>query len=179
MDFIMKVDYWIYKVLSKIGRNHQILVKYYRKKGVQIGSKCLICSNVLTREPFLVSIGNHTTISTNVTLLTHDYSSHLVIKGSSSLFGRITIGDNCFIGANSIIMYGVTLGNNVIVGSGSVVTKSFMQENIIIAGNPARVIGTWDEYRDRYSELAAPARSRISYDELYHELKLGKYLVKK
>ena len=165
--------------MCKITRNHQTLVKYYRKKGVSIGEKCLICSNVLTREPFMVSIGNHTTISTNVTLLTHDYSAHLVIKGSSSLFGRIMIGDNCFIGANSTIMYGVTLGNNIIVGAGSVVTKSFTQENIIIAGNPAHVVGTWEGYRSKYTEVAAPSMSQITYDELYDSLKNGRYLVEK
>jgi maltose O-acetyltransferase len=51
----------------------------------------------------------------------------------------ITIGDNCWIGGNSVINPGVSLGNNVVVGSGSVVTKSF-GDNVVIAGNPAKII---------------------------------------
>lgn len=52
----------------------------------------------------------------------------------------IIIGDNCWIGMNSIILPGVELQNHTIVGAGSVVTKSFEEENIVIAGNPARKI---------------------------------------
>lgn len=51
----------------------------------------------------------------------------------------VTIGDDVWIGGNSVILPGVTLGNNVIVGANSTVTKSF-GDNVIIAGNPARVL---------------------------------------
>lgn len=62
------------------------------------------------------------------------------------LYGRITIGNNCFIGAHAIVMYGVTLADNVIVGAGSVVTKSVTESNVILAGNPARIVGTWEVF---------------------------------
>lgn len=51
----------------------------------------------------------------------------------------VTIGDDVWIGANSIILKGVTLGNRVVVGAGSIVTKSF-PDDCIIGGNPARII---------------------------------------
>ncbi len=175
----MQVGYYFYKLISKVTNNHQILVQYYRRRGVKIGKACLICSNPVTQEPFLISIGNHTTISTNVTLITHDYSCHLIIPESSSLFGKITIGDNCFVGAKSTIMYGVTLADNTVVGAGSVVTRSFLEPNKIIAGNPARVIGTWAGYREKYSEKAAPSISKMSFENLYRELKKGNYLIEK
>lgn len=53
--------------------------------------------------------------------------------------GPILIGDNCFIGLNSIILKGTTIGNNSVVGAGSVVCGSF-PANVILAGNPAKII---------------------------------------
>lgn len=58
---------------------------------------------------------------------------------------EIIIGDNCWIGMNSVILPGVTLGNHTIVGAGSIVTKSFTDGNCIIAGNPAKIIRKLDE----------------------------------
>ncbi|WKB82829.1 DapH/DapD/GlmU-related protein [Cellulophaga lytica] len=52
----------------------------------------------------------------------------------------IVLGENCWIGMNSVILPGVTLNSNIIVGAGSVVTKSFNESNIIIAGSPAKKI---------------------------------------
>ena len=84
------------------------------------------------------------------------------------------------MGANSTILYGVTIGNNILVAAGSVVTKSFTEENIIIAGNPARKIGTWDEYRKKYAKFATPPGDEIPFSELCKELRgSDKYLVKR
>ena len=55
------------------------------------------------------------------------------------IVGKISIGDNCFIGVGSILLPGVTLADNFIVGAGSVVTKSFEKGNVI-AGVPAKRI---------------------------------------
>jgi acetyltransferase-like isoleucine patch superfamily enzyme len=49
------------------------------------------------------------------------------------------IGEDCFIGARSIILPGVTIGDNCVVGSGSVVTKD-VPTGSIVAGNPAQII---------------------------------------
>jgi len=51
----------------------------------------------------------------------------------------VTIGDGCFIGANSIILKGTVLGKNCVVGAGSVVHGSF-PDNCVIAGNPAKIV---------------------------------------
>lgn len=176
MDF----GFYVAKIKSKIFHNRKIMNDFYRKKGVKIGDGCLICSNIATSEAFLISIGNNCTISTNVSFITHDYSAHIILEGTSDLYGKISIGDNCFIGANSTLLYGVTLGNNILVAAGSIVTKSFTEENIIIAGNPARIIGTWDEYRKKYANKATPPGDVISFHDLCQELKSSdKYLIKR
>ena len=144
-----KICWWYAKIKSKIFNSHEILVQYYRKRGVKIGHNCLICSNPVTKEAFLLEIGNNVTVATNVTFLTHDFSAHLLYPDKTDCFGRIVIGDNCFIGANSVVLYGVTLAKNIIVAAGSVVTKSFDEPNIIIGGNPAKVIGTWEHYKSK------------------------------
>lgn len=56
----------------------------------------------------------------------------------------VTIGDNCWIGANSTINPGVTIGDNVVVGSGAVVTKD-VPDNCVVAGVPAKIIRRLDE----------------------------------
>ena len=51
----------------------------------------------------------------------------------------ITIGDNVWIGGNTVVVPGVTIGSNVVIGAGSVVTKD-IPDNVVAAGNPCRVI---------------------------------------
>ena len=75
-------------------------------------------------------------------MLTHDgasiVASRLVNKPYDK-FGNIAIGDNVFIGIDSIILPGVTIGSNVIIGVGSVVTTD-VNDDSIVAGVPARFI---------------------------------------
>ena len=134
------------KVVSIFGVSRKKLTsKWFRHYGMKIGDNCTICCNILTSEPYLVAIGNNVTISAPVQLLTHDNSIIKLSQGKvTDTFGAISIGDNCFIGANSVILPGVTLAENIVVAAGSIVTKSFFESNIIIGGNPAKKITTWD-----------------------------------
>ena len=103
----------------------------------------------MTPEPYLIDIGNNVTIAGNVTFVTHDNSSIKVNSKKPNLFGYIHIGDNSFIGQGAILMYGVSLPNDCIVASGSVVVNSFSRDRIIVGGNPARIIGSWDDFSIR------------------------------
>ena len=122
---------------------------FFRKNGMSTGEDCHIYSNILPAEPYLVSIGDNVTISSEVIFVTHDNSIIKINPLWPNIFGFINIGNNCFIGQRATIMYGVSLANNIIVASGSVVTHSFEEERIIIAGNPARKIGTWESMEER------------------------------
>lgn len=59
--------------------------------------------------------------------------------------GKIVIGDNVFIGANSTLLYDVTIGSNVIIGAGSVITKD-IPDGTVCAGVPCRVIGKFEDF---------------------------------
>ena len=114
-----------------------------------IGEGTKIASNLITSESYLITIGKNVTISHGVDFVTHDNCVCKLFGVSNDLYGRINIGDNCFIGAHATILYGVNIANNVIVASGSVVTKSITEERVIVAGNPARIIGSWETFENK------------------------------
>lgn len=95
-----------------------------------------------------IRIGSNAMLAPRVSLVTAEHPLDPVKRNSGLEFGRpITIGDNCWVGADVTIIGGVTLGNNIVVGAGSVVTKSF-EDNVVIAGNPAQIIKTIDVNED-------------------------------
>lgn len=147
------VEYYFYKLISKLKRekNKETLNRWFVRKGIHMpldGNIHINC-NIAKNEPHLIYIGENTTLAGGVELVTHDNSISKVISNSTDLFGKITIGKNCFIGANSVILYGVTIPDNVIVAAGSVVTKSVFNSNVIIAGNPAKIIGDWESFEKK------------------------------
>lgn len=85
-----------------------------------------------------IVIGKRTQIAPNVGIITSNHDIHNIEK--HSMPKDVIIGDDCWIGMNSLILPGVVLGNRTIVGGGSIVTKSFPEGNCVIAGNPAKVI---------------------------------------
>jgi acetyltransferase-like isoleucine patch superfamily enzyme len=117
-----------------------------RHLGAHVGEGCRIYTSHFGSEPFLISIGNKVTITSGVKLITHDGSTWLMNdeKGRRYSYQRVTIGNNVFIGVNSIIMPGVNIEDNTIIAAGSVVTKS-IPKGKIVAGVPAIIIG---EYKD-------------------------------
>lgn len=92
-----------------------------------------------------IKIGKNATIGANCKIIDNDFhpldpeQRRLNLNKEFTARAPITIGDNCFIGMNSIILKGTTLGDNVVVGAGSIVHGTF-PDNCIIAGNPAKII---------------------------------------
>lgn len=103
--------------------------------------------------PFLIEIGDNVTITRGVCFVNHDGGVALFRKEYPGLnvFGKIKVGNNVFIGINSIILPGVTVGNNVVIGACSLVNKD-IPDNVVVAGIPARVIKSLDEYKEKSLE---------------------------
>lgn len=104
---------------------------------------------------FLIEIGSNVTMSIRVTLLAHDASTKKSLGYTK--IGKIHIGDNVFIGANATVLPGVCVGNNSVVGANSVVTKN-VPENTVVAGNPARVVCSLSEFKEKNSAIMQKTR---------------------
>lgn len=109
--------------------------------GVEIGKNCLISTKNFGGEPFLISIGNNVRIAQGVCFYTHG-GIWIFRKEYPDMdyFGKIKIGNNCYIGEDAKILPGVTIKDNCIIGAGSIVSKS-VPEGSMVAGNPAKYIG--------------------------------------
>lgn len=164
--------YWYVKLKKMTEMDYKIMLM--RRNGVKIGKDCKIYSFINPVETSLVHIGDRTTISSNVHFCTHDNAICKAIPGMTDLMGKITVGNDCFIGMNSILLYGVTLGDHCIVGAGAVVTKSFSAGSVI-AGNPARFICGIEDYADKYRKQAydyekIPLAEQPAFFEAHPEL---------
>jgi acetyltransferase-like isoleucine patch superfamily enzyme len=82
-------------------------------------------------NPRGLHIGKYTVVTFGAAVLTHDYVNNRDRD--------VYIGDNCFIGAHSIILPGVTIGDNCIVSAASVVVRD-LPAGSLVTGNPARVV---------------------------------------
>ncbi len=114
----------------------------------QVEDKCIIDPS----HCWLIEIGDRVTLAPRVYILAHDASTKRTL--GYTVIGRVTIGNDVFVGAGTIILPNTHIGNNVVIGAGSVVSRS-IPDNSVAVGNPARVIGTFDDYvSKRKSEMA-------------------------
>lgn len=97
-----------------------------------------------------INIGKGTYIAPNVGIITANHSKTNLDTHDDAK--TVSLGKECWIGMNSVILPGVNLGDNTIVGAGSVVTKSFPQGNCVIAGNPAKVIKSTTKETENINE---------------------------
>lgn len=115
------------------------------KMGMKVGKNFGRLNGVIldSSHCWLIEIGDNVTMAPRVHILCHDASTKQFLNYTK--IGRVTIGDNVFIGAETVVLPGVTIGNNVIVGANSTVTHD-VPANTVVVGSPARVICTLEEY---------------------------------
>jgi acetyltransferase-like isoleucine patch superfamily enzyme len=155
----------------------RIRLAVLRRRGLRIGRDCRILEPLphIMNEPYLVSIGNHCTISSGVAFVTHDGATWLFRDEPEyrnlRRYAAIEIHEDCFIGTRAIILPGATVGPNAIVGAGTVVTED-VAPNTVGDSNPAHFICTMDEYKAKMLQkgMRLSARSRAA---LRRELEVG------
>ena len=99
---------------------------------------------------WLITIGDNVTLAPRVHVLCHDASTCKPL--GFARIGRVTIGNDVFVGAESVILPGVRIGNNVVIGANSTVTKD-IPDNSVAVGSPAVVISSYNEFVNRNRRL--------------------------
>lgn len=130
------------ELLGKTGENICIEAPFHCDYGwnIEVGENFFANYNLTILDVGKVTIGDNAQIAPNVSIYTAGHPVHPDSRNSGYEYGiPITIGDNVWIGGNTVILPGVTIGNNVVIGAGSVVSKD-LPDNVIAVGNPCRVI---------------------------------------
>ena len=101
-------------------------------------------------EPWIITLGHNVHITDGVRFVTHDGGTLIYRQFVPDLeiTKPIVVGNNVYIGTDTIILPGVTIGNNVVIGAGAIVSRD-IPDNSLAVGVPARVIKTADEYLEK------------------------------
>lgn len=148
-------------LISDANKRTKLLIKNNVFK--HVGKNFFFQPRIIPDEPKLISFGNNVVIASGVTFVTHDVIDKVLNKMDYDFkfyynCAPIKVGNNVFIGCNVTILPNVNIGDNVIVAAGSIVTKD-VPNNSVVGGNPAKVIGTFEEYVNN--------RKRTNEDGLY------------
>lgn len=107
---------------------------------IEVGKNFFANYNCMIIDVAKVKIGDNCQMAPNVAIYTAGHPVHPDSRNTAYEYGiEVTIGDNVWIGGNTVIVPGVHIGNNTVIGAGSVVTKD-IPDWVIAAGNPCRVI---------------------------------------
>lgn len=128
-------------------------------KNTYIGENFYANFNLIIVDDGDVYIGDNVMIAPNVTISPTGHPVEPETRKLGMQFSiPIRIGNNVWIGANSVILPGITIGNNSVIGAGSIVTKD-IPPNVVAVGNPCKVLRPIDEndkqfyYKDKKIEL--------------------------
>ena len=107
---------------------------------IEVGKNFFANYNCTVIDVAKVRIGDNCQFAPNVAIYTAGHPLHPVSRNSLYEYGiSVTIGDNVWIGGNTVVLPGVHIGSNTVIGAGSVVTKD-IPSNVLAAGNPCRII---------------------------------------
>ena len=130
------------ELLGSVGENAYIEPNFFCDYGynIKVGDNFFANYECIILDVCEVKIGSDVLLGPRVSIFTACHPLDPETRRSGLEYGRpVEIGDNVWIGGNSVINPGVKIGRNAVIGSGSVVTKD-IPENCVAVGNPCRVI---------------------------------------
>lgn len=107
---------------------------------IEVGKNFMTNYNCTILDVAKVTFGDNCMLGPNVAIYTAGHPLHPKTRNSGYEYGKpIVVGDNVWIGGNSVVCPGVHIGSNVVIGAGSVVTKDIPDWSLAV-GNPCKVI---------------------------------------
>lgn len=116
------------------------------------GKNCYMNYGCTILDVNKVTIGDNVMFGPNAGVYTATHPTNAKERTSGAEYGLpISIGHNCWIGANTVICPGVSIGDNVVIAAGSVVNKN-IPSDVVVAGCPAKIIKRLEPYKYKKSE---------------------------
>lgn len=139
------------EVFAACGENCYIELPFHANWGgchLYMGSDVYANSNLTMVDDGNIYVGDKVMFGPNVTVATANHPIEPELRAKGLQYNKdVHIGENVWIGANTVIVPGVRIGKNTVIGAGSVVTKD-IPDSVVAAGNPCRVLREISE-RDR------------------------------
>jgi maltose O-acetyltransferase len=142
------------ELFGKTGEKIHIEPPFYCDYGynITVGESFYANFDCIILDVNKVNIGNNVFFGPRVCIYTAGHPIDADVRNTLLEYGKpIKIGNNVWIGGNTIINPGITVGNNVVIGSGSIITKD-IPENVIAVGNPCKVLRLITEEDKKYWE---------------------------
>ena len=140
------------RLLASVGENCYIEPPLRANWGCHtyLGDNVYANFNLTLVDDTYIYIGNSVMIGPNVTIATAGHPIDPDLRRDVAQFNMpVRIGDNVWIGANSVVLPGVTIGENSVIGAGSIVTKD-IPANVVAVGNPCRVLREVGQHDKEY-----------------------------
>lgn len=138
--------------IGNLVRNTRIV--YLRRMGIVVGSNCMISMGAkIDVRRGRVIIGNNCTVTHGCVILSHDRSAMHIYPQLNGEW-TTTLGNNVYIGVNSVILPGVSIGDNSVVGAGAVVTNN-IPPGVVAVGNPAKIVKTIARFKTNSDKIWA------------------------
>ena len=132
------------KLRATIAIFSPVKISAYNKSVIIIGDKVSMNGTCITCRSTSVQIGDNTMIASNVIIVDSDFHAPWPPEDRTHNMGyerdsSVKIGENVWLGMNTIVLKGVSIGDNSIITAGSVVVEN-IPANVVAGGVPARVI---------------------------------------
>ena len=157
IGLVQKLYRYIYTSVDSVG--------YARSLGVKIGQNCRLLNVSFGTEPYLITLGDHVS-ATSTKFVTHDGGIWVFRDRFQDIdiVAPIKIGNNVYLGLDTVILPGVTIGDNVIIGARAVVTND-IPSNCVAVGIPARPIKSIDDYWKNVEKKTLPTKQMSRKDK--------------